>query len=327
MLSAPQPASRSPDVKQPFGFVILAAVIIVLLAATVLFAPMPAHAQLALLGVGAKSSGSPPPPPGYTGPGDIKTYAIWGGLYAYSGATRGTKAVNICNVSDVACADVNSDATTGIVPDPTIGGVLCGTTVGVNVCTIKTFYDQSGNSNDLSETTIAWRALFVPNCAALGTGISCARFAGSGTQGYGPTASVNWTHWTVSFVGKRTGNFSAENDVISNNTGTQVKASFYTSNLIVILGGTAAFQAATDSAWHVVQGVNDTGNLTAVDSTVVSQTVGPRAFDDAIFIGDTCISCGNPFTGDLVSYGVATTNFSSGDLGSINSNAHTILGF
>jgi hypothetical protein len=264
-------------------------------------------------------------PSAYTGPGDLKTYAIWGGLYAYSAATRGTKAVNICNVGDAACADVNSDATTGIVPVPTIGGVLCGTTVGVDVCTVKTWYDKTGNSRDLPQTVIAWRATFVPNCGGLGTGVSCASFPGS-TQGY-TSPSINFPVWTASFVGKRTGNFSVESDVMSNDGGTQAKATFLTANTIMIQAGVIATQSATDNAWHMVQGVNDPGNLTAADSTVVSQSSGTHGFDTALFVGDVCLGCGAPFTGNLVSFGLASSNFSSGDLTSINSNAHTILGF
>jgi hypothetical protein len=59
---------------------------------------------------------------GYTGPGDIAPGAkAWWGLRAYSAAKRGTRAVNVCNVSDVACVDFNTDATTGTLVI-TVGG-------------------------------------------------------------------------------------------------------------------------------------------------------------------------------------------------------------
>ena len=93
-------------------------------------------------------------------PGDSATAAGWWGLRAYSTASRGNRLANICNPSDVACADIYSDAATGKVVIPTIGGQNCASVT----CTVKTLYDLTGNGRDMSQATIAYRPTLVANC-------------------------------------------------------------------------------------------------------------------------------------------------------------------
>ena len=87
-------------------------------------ASLPADAWLAQVPVSA---------PSYTGPSDLNTFSMWFGTYAFTAAKRGTKAVNVCNVTNTTCVDVNSDATTGIVPNPSPGGIACDNT-STNKC-------------------------------------------------------------------------------------------------------------------------------------------------------------------------------------------------
>ena len=102
----------------------------------------------------------------YTGPGDVVSgAAYWGGVWAYSAAQRGTKALNVCNVSDVACADLSTDATTGALTVTTIGGSSC----SVVTCTVKTIYDQSGNAHDFTQATIANRGTLTNSGCPAGT--------------------------------------------------------------------------------------------------------------------------------------------------------------
>lgn len=63
-------------------------------------------------------------------------------LQACSSALRGSAALNACDSTggvDVACADLLTDATTGLLVAATIGGGTCPGTLGAN-CTIKTWY-------------------------------------------------------------------------------------------------------------------------------------------------------------------------------------------
>src|SRR6202042_1672288 len=106
-----------------------------------------------------------PRAPSYLGPGDIKSnWYFYYGTRAYSFATLGNKLVNLCNSTggtDVLCADASSSVSTG---DLVIPGSLTSFCPGAN-CTIKTYYDISGNANcssaacDATQLTIASRAI------------------------------------------------------------------------------------------------------------------------------------------------------------------------
>jgi hypothetical protein len=87
----------------------------------------------------------------YIGPGDKQAYAIWAGVRAYSHATCGKPALNVCDStggSDVSCADLVTDTTTGLIvakamPPPS--SITCGAVHNPN-CTVKIIYDQTGNN-------------------------------------------------------------------------------------------------------------------------------------------------------------------------------------
>lgn len=130
----------------------------------------------------------------YVGPGDVVSGAkAWYGLRAYSSATRGTKAVNVCNstggVSGV-CADMFTDATTGALVPQVIGGITC---PGTTDCTIAIWYDQTaggncGGSCDLfPPSPTAWfnRAQLISNCIG---SLPCGRSDNSGFVGIYATA-------------------------------------------------------------------------------------------------------------------------------------------
>ena len=91
---------------------------------------------------------------GYQGPGNIVSgaFAAWS-LRAYNSAALGKKVINVCNVGDVACADLSSDPTTGKLVISTIGGSSC----SVITCTVKTINDQSGGGYNMTQATIASR--------------------------------------------------------------------------------------------------------------------------------------------------------------------------
>lgn len=106
-------------------------------------------------------------PPAYTGPGDVvaSPFALYA-LRAATSATRGNKLVNVCIPADVACADLSSDATTGLLVISTIGGSSC----SIVTCTIKTWYDISGSTHcntgpcDFTNATIANRPVLTTSC-------------------------------------------------------------------------------------------------------------------------------------------------------------------
>jgi hypothetical protein len=158
----------------------------------------------------------------FTGPGDVVASgtSFWFGLRAFSAAKRGTKAINLCNVADAACADVLTDGTTGDLLAPTnIGGIDC---TAITVCTIKIFYDQTGNTDcagpaacDALQATIASRATFTWNCQ---NGHPCAKKAGG--AGVLPAVGPTYTQslpYTVVGVGNRTGATTTQTALMKTN--------------------------------------------------------------------------------------------------------------
>lgn len=153
----------------------------------------------------------------FQGPGDVVASATaWWGLRAYSAAKKGNPAINLCNVLDVTCADVATDATTGDLVAPTnIGGTDC---TLITTCTIKKWYDQTqgtgcGGSNcDSIQSTIASRYTFTWNCQG---GHPCAKGAGGSiVPGSTPAFSSAAALFTISAVGERTGATTTQTAII-----------------------------------------------------------------------------------------------------------------
>ena len=141
-------------------------------------------------------------PPGYTGPGDVVSgaSAFWG-LRAYNAASLGNKVANVCNSTggvDVACADMFSSASTGLLVPLTIGGVAC-PQASTSVCSVKTWYDQTGNGNDVTQATVANRPTVWASCNG---SLPCVlnQNYGSGSTGISPlstTALAIATNYTI----------------------------------------------------------------------------------------------------------------------------------
>ncbi len=123
--------------------------------------------------------------PSFTGIGDTQSGAKghWGSI-AYSAATRGSNAYNICDNATPGlgtCKDIKTDATTGLVSSTqTVGSIgACGT--GGNQCYIQTVYDDSGASFCTSAAcdlgSVTARPKFVVNAFGTLPAIGC--FAGT----------------------------------------------------------------------------------------------------------------------------------------------------
>jgi len=91
----------------------------------------------------------------FQGPGDVVGSALtfWGAqAYTAAYASGGGLAFNVCLVADASCGDLVFNSS-GTVVDGLIGASHC----SVVTCTIKTAYDQTGNSNDATNPTEATR--------------------------------------------------------------------------------------------------------------------------------------------------------------------------
>jgi hypothetical protein len=263
--------------------------------------------------------------PAYTGPGDIVSGAsMWWGLRAYSSATHGTKAVNLRNGG--VCADVNSDASTGAVPNaPTINGAACDN--AGHPCTVKTLYDQSGNGNDITQATTSQQPSFSISC--LGS-LPCMKFARSAnTTLLDATSTVVNQGFTLVAAAERTGSTTSQSNFI----GSSSLGGYYfmdsANSVAVYAGSFTSNVTANDNTWHALQSfviTTGSGNPTITVDGVVSNPTSPGSGNLTAGAGlssDTAKHCDCSMTEG----GVWPSDFSSGNKTSMNSNIHTFWGF
>lgn len=259
-----------------------------------------------------------PPPagaPSYTGPGDsVSGATAWYGLRAYSAAKRGNAAINVCNVSDVVCADMSTDATTGALVVTTIGGSDCGS---VN-CTVKIIYDQTGNGFNLSQATIASRPLLKLSC--LGS-LPCLNFSAGGLFN-SSTTSISQP-WSISAVIERTGQFSSGYLISSTGSYEGLASGGGSADNVQLYGSNTLQATATDNVSHAVQALaNGASGVINVDGTETTGNTGSNAFENAgWYLGAD--SFGDNLRGYIAEMGIWGAGFSSGQRTSLCHNQHT----
>lgn len=193
-------------------------------------------------GVGAPGGGAA----SYTGPGDIDTFTAWWGLRAYSSATRGNNLIEVCNSGDANCVNMASSASTGDLVVTSVGSTDC----SVSTCTIKTAYDQSGNSRNMSQATEANRFVLTPNVVGSFWGMT-STISSASVMGTGSVAWASDTYpWYV--VSKRSGSFTTQQNIISCNNNPVMY--YYTSadTVNAYAGNPGGTAAATDSSFHAL---------------------------------------------------------------------------
>lgn len=275
--------------------------------------------------VPATGAGRGKPTAGYTGPGDIKSGATWwGGLRAYSAATRNTNAVQLCNVGDVACVVVKTDAVTGFVPNTVVvGSITCdNNVVGANICTAKTIYDQSGGGHDVTQATAANRFYFIPSCIG---SLPCLMNNANVQVGYySATLSATTNQpFTISGVFDIT---SGTNYAFASNNTTGVYLNADTSGQYTMYAGTNQRFTATWSAFHAVQAIyNGASSIGYVDGVSNSlSSPGTNGMATTMEIG--WVATGSP-VGYWTELGPWPSAFSGGEESAMNSNQHAAWGF
>lgn len=268
----------------------------------------------------------------YTGPGDIvATWSMYYASRAFSSATRGNKIWNVCDAPNTTCADVVTSVVTGLPVIGTIGATNCAASA---TCTIKTWYDLTGNGNDNTQTTAANRATL--NAAAIG-GKACGVLAGT-TTGY-PTAYVAGTDinqpYTYSVVAERTGALSTVQYIMSSSGGTSgltaSQLDFSTTPIALLYSGVGANtinQAATDNAPHTVLAmVNGASSKISVDgATVTTGDTGSGVANTSMGIGRNAVASGNNLVGIFCEGGLAPTD-QSANAAALYTNQHIAYGF
>lgn len=261
--------------------------------------------------------------PAYTGTGDVvSSWLFWYGLRAFSTADRGNALVNVCNVSDVACADLSSDATTGALVVGTIGGSSC----AIVACTIKTFYDRSGNARDATQATIARRWILTANCPA--TGLWCAVSPTyNAANGYFGPSLTQAQQISMTVVANRTLATSGYAGLVGSASGSGVVVNGTANTIVAYANQSEVPGTASDSAWHSIQAVLD-GNSSTINvdggASTGSGAAGATGFSGAIRL---LSQFGDAYEGKFTEGGAWAGTFSAGNITSLYANQHTYWGF
>ena len=211
----------------------------------------------------------------YVGPGDIVSGALgWWGLRGYDAAYSGN-AANICLPADSTCANTTISAGNLVIP-----GSLRTCNNSTVICTIKTFYDQSGNGIDLTQATIANRATLVLDCIG---SLPCAQFMASSSQIYTSSVDIAQTQpYTFSVVANRNGNLAAINGLIaSNGTDQSLYAAASYAYWDIYDGTSQVGAAASNNNFHAAQTVfNGSSSLLYVDDvSTAAASIGTSSFE------------------------------------------------
>jgi hypothetical protein len=291
-----------------------------------------AFAQMTLTGAGSTRVGSSGA--SYTGPGDLSltggvTPVAWFGMRAFSAAKRGNAAINICDPSNVTCADWNTNAVTGALVATTnpLNGTDC--TVSTT-CTVQKIYDQlAGNacssaSCDIVQTTAANRPTFKWSCV---NSLPCAVFAQASSQSF---ASGNtYAHaqpLSFSVVSEQTaspGNYvGLLGDASANNTGPLWSAA---AGDVVIYGGSGIVNvAAANNSLHAMNFLLSGSSSNAnIDGTNTSVSTGASSYNGTIHVFHGAAAFA---TGYFEEGGIWTGSFSSTDDASLCHNQFTYWG-
>jgi hypothetical protein len=277
-------------------------------------------------------------PPSYTGPGDVVSGAVaWWGLRAYSSATRGNKAVNVCNSTggvDVGCGDLSTDATTGALVAATISGITC---PGTN-CTVKIIYDQTAGNNcgngggtscDLSQATISLRPLLKASCIG---SLPCLDQSAGTSAGLDTAATFSPNIAAQPFVASCVFNYVDNTDafLMGITGGTQVRLNQTGAGLVGLFAGSAFDPDVTTSqnAFHAIQATfNGASSEIYLDGSGTTGNPGTAALSNSQFGYMARGEGALPMKGYSTELGLWSTTFTSGQKTSMNSNQHTYWGF
>ncbi len=285
-----------------------------LLAFWLALSPAFAGSSQTLIGVGSGGGAA-----AYSGPGDVVPGAtMWAGLRAYSAATRGQPAANVCNAGDAACVDMVTDATTGALVITTVGGTNCGS----STCTVKKLYDQTVGNNcaaascDLIQNTEANRPVLVTSCIN-----SKPCMTGNGSQSVVTANGLTLPEpLTISAIGWRTTGSGVFSVIVGQISFGAIMLTYWVgANQAAIYDGTQLTATAADDAFHAFEGIfNGASSAIYVDGVGTTGAIaGSQSF--ANNIGFLTGNFGT-ITGKGIEMGIWGSAISGGDAVALSSN-------
>lgn len=262
----------------------------------------------------------------YVGPGDLKTYAWWCGLRAYSAATCGTACADVCATAGGSTTTINSLANGNFDVASAV------TALGGNSGFIAKLYDQTGGGKHLVQTTGANQPKIKLNALQGGTlpEIDMTGAVAFATKFFMSDAgSFTVTNpWTMVALVNPTGNWSLARNVIDNGTnqgGGSQGLSWASATTFQFIND--SFGGPTARTWavpgyHRLIGVNvnSAAALTSLDGSIVTFTGDTAAW------GSPGVNIGDVLGGyDLkaLEFGVAASAFSSSDATATDSNMNS----
>ena len=264
----------------------------------------------------------------YQGPGDVVSGALaWWGLRCYNAAYTGS----IADVWDSATGSTTETLLTcssGGVINETINSLA---TTCATACSIKTLFDQSGNTNcssaacNLSQATNADRPTFTRNCI---TTKPCLTFNGTTTFLSNGGNLVQAQPFSINAVAQRTGNFTSNGRVFT--FVASVILNFTTSaNTFGIFAGSNLTGAATDNTMFGFMTLfnNTTSKVFKNGASLASGTAGTNAPSTSIVMGAASIVGGGNFLTGNVTEGGIWAGDKTGSAASLNTNQQSYYGY
>jgi hypothetical protein len=133
---------------------------------------------------------------------------------------------------------------------------------------------------------------------------------------------------SISYVGKRTGSFTTQGNIIIDNSLTNsIQYNNSANQIQLYMGGNTINPTVSDSAFHAVQAiVPASGNATVnVDNTSTTGTTGGGGWEMGGIVGSR--NGTNPLTAEITELGVAlSTTFTSGNMTSLCHNQYEYWG-
>lgn len=258
----------------------------------------------------------------YTGPGDLKTFAGWWGLRAYSAATAGNNCADICTTAG------GSTTTIKTLANGNFDVASASAALGGNSGFIAKLYDQTGGGNDLVQATGTNQPAIQLNVLQ-GSTLPEMRLIGAVAFANGffmkDTGAFTVTNpWSQIAVVKPAGNFSGPRSILgdgitagSGDQGLHYQSATQGQFDSFAFGGPAFTWSINN--YHRFIGVNNgaASSLYSLDGSVTTFTGDTNAWTTAgVTLGDAF----GEYDISGVEYGVAASGFSSSDATTMDSN-------
>lgn len=282
---------------------------------------LPALAQVPMTGAGlpkpTASGGA------YTGPGDIATFTVWGGIRSYNTAyaTGSNPSAIVCDTATfLTCTTINILSSGDFDTATASGSTSCAV-----ACVVKQLYDQTGGGNFLDCASASACPTLTFNCLDTKP---CMTFNGTSKALCTNAPITRAQPLSYNAVALTTGSANGAAVASSVNSDAEMRFSTSPNTIFLFAGSTTVPQTETDNTFHALSGVfNGASSVMNVDGS--SGTPGnPGA--NGVSTGFVCLgnnAFGSFLPGKMTEGGMVASALSGANMTSLSSNEHTYWGF